>query len=165
MAKPLGAFDHFGYLAFAAPRLRFLRDVLRPFSVFLLRLPAPSKMVKTLETGAVFNFPLPGWPRLTADMQFLPCFTNESGPDLQKPVEFEGSGRPSRRRRLGLLASSNLTLGQLRAPRPPDGFDLGQFSASRGKNDECPERFEHFPLGRRASENGNRPKRRNRRQV
>ena len=73
-----------GYFRFAALHPRLLRTVWHLFVAFFLRLIVPSKMVKTLETGAVLNSPLPGWPRLTADMQFLPCFTNESGPDPSK---------------------------------------------------------------------------------
>ena len=58
-----------------------------------LRLPALSKMVKTLDTAANFEGPLPGWPRKTADLQFLPCFTSKKCSDPQKPEEFQGSGR------------------------------------------------------------------------
>ena len=138
-----------------------LAGLLCHFSSF----PASSKHAKTLGTVAKINSPLPGWPGRRPMCSFYRVLRTKVALTLQKPEENTGSGRPPRRRHLGLLEPSRVAFGQLRPPRPPDGFDLGQCSASRGKNNECPERFEHFPRGRRASENGNRPKRRNCRQV
>ena len=138
-----------------------LAGLLCHFSSF----PASSKHAKTLGTVAKINSPLPGWPGRRPMCSFYRVLRTKVALTLQKPEENTGSGRPPRRRHLGLLEPSRVAFGQLRPPRPPDGFDLGQCSASRGKNNECPERFEHFPRGRRASENGNRPKRRNCRQF
>ena len=157
MVKTLETVCNFGYLQFAGLPLRALRAIWPVCSATVLRSPVSSKHAKTFGTVAKINSPLPGWPGRRPMCSFYRVLQTKIALTLQKPEENTGSGRPPRRRHLGLLEPSRVAFGQLRPPRPPDGFDLGQCSASRGKNNECPERFEHFPLGRRASENGNRP--------
>ena len=79
------------------------------------------------------TLPSPADPVRRLTCSFYRVLRVQTALTLPKPEEFEGSERPSRRRRLGLLEPSSSGLGRLRPPRRPAGFNLGQLSAPRAQ--------------------------------